>query len=178
MCDLANKYWQWDKNDQNWTSKWEKWHTTCCNMILKNQFQWNYTKLITNIFFQIITTRDNRSAGSEKSILINDKMSYVNVKCTRGGNGWCLAIELYLKAWKLYSSSKKSFFAAPGYENEREESVAQTWSHHEERPIILSNGLTNSDQRNWWNTLVVKLITTCILIIHKLSNRWVFPFSF
>lgn len=76
-------------------------------------------------------------------------MSYVNVKCTRGGNGWCLAIELYLKAWKLYSSSKKSFFAAPGYENEREESVAQTWSHHEERPIILANGLTNSDQRNW-----------------------------
>lgn len=135
-------------------------------------------KLITNIFFQIITTIDNRSAGSEKSILINDKMSYVNVKCTRGGNGWCLAIELYLKAWKLYSSSKKSFFAAPGYENEREESVAQTWSHHEERPIILSNGLTNSDQRNWWNTLVVKLITTCILIINKLSNRWVFPFSF
>lgn len=105
-------------------------------------------------------------------------MSYVNVKCTRGGNGWCLAIELYLKAWKLYSSSKKSFFAALGYENEREESVAQTWSHHEERPIILSNGLTNSDQRNWWNTLVVKLITTCILIINKLSNRWVFPFSF
>lgn len=70
-------------------------------------------------------------------------MSYVNVKCTRGGNGWCLAIELYQKAWKLYSSSKKSFFAAPGYENEREESVAQTWSHHEERPIILANGLTN-----------------------------------
>lgn len=80
-------------------------------------------------------------------------MSYVNVKCTRGGNGWCLAIEPYLKAWKLYSSSKKSFFAAPGYENEREESVAQTWSHHEERPIILSNGLTNSDQRNWCNTM-------------------------
>lgn len=147
-------------------------------MILKNQFQWNYTKIDYKYFFSNITMRDNRSAGSEKSILINDKMSYVNVKCTRGGNGWCLAIELYLKAWKLYSSSKKSFFAAPGYENEREESVAQTWSHHEERPIILSNGLTNSDQRNWWNTLVVKLITTCILIINKLSNRWVFPFSF
>lgn len=43
---------------------------------------------------------------------------------------------------------KENFFAAPGYENEREESVAQTWSHHEERPIILANGLTNSDQRN------------------------------
>lgn len=49
---------------------------------------------------------------------------------------------------KLYSSSKKSFFAAPGYENEREESEWQTWSHHEERPIILANNLTNSDQKN------------------------------
>lgn len=103
-------------------------------------------------------------------------MSYVNVKCTRGGNGWCFAIELYQKAWKLYSSSKKSFFAAPGYENEREESKWQTWSHHEERPIILPNNLTNSDQKNWSNTLVVKLTTACILIIHKLSKRWGFFF--
>lgn len=43
---------------------------------------------------------------------------------------------------------RKVFFAAPGYENEREESKWQTWSHHEERPIILANNLTNSDQKN------------------------------
>lgn len=51
-------------------------------------------------------------------------MLYVNVKCIRGGNGWCLVIEFYLKVWKLCFSLKKSFFVVFGYENEREESVA------------------------------------------------------